>query len=63
MSGESPGSLLSATIVGRVAVLDRLHGLLDESATGGRVVAVAGDAGLGKTRLAKTLAADARARR
>ena len=55
-------SLLGGAIVGRAAVLDRLDELMDASADGGGVVAIAGEAGLGKTRLARALVADAQRR-
>jgi predicted ATPase len=60
--GPTPGSLLSGPIVGRTAILDRLERLLDASGVTGHVVAIAGEAGLGKTRLARCLVAGARER-
>ncbi len=59
----SPRSLLAQAIVGREPILERLQELLDAGATGGKVVALAGDAGLGKTRLVKALLDRARERR
>ena len=56
------GSLLAGAIVGRAAVLDRLDELMDACDDGGRVVAIAGEAGLGKTRLVRALLADAQRR-
>jgi DNA-binding CsgD family transcriptional regulator/tetratricopeptide (TPR) repeat protein len=58
----TPRRFLSETIVGRTAILDRLESLLDASGIDGRAVAITGEAGLGKTRLAKSLASEARAR-
>ncbi|HMN99908.1 MAG TPA: AAA family ATPase [Miltoncostaeaceae bacterium] len=63
MDGEAtPPRLLSGVIVGREAVLDRLRRLLDASSAEGRAVAIVGEAGLGKTRLAKALVSAARER-
>jgi tetratricopeptide (TPR) repeat protein len=48
------------TLIGRTAELERLHGELDAATRGtGRVVAVIGEAGIGKSRLVAELAADA----
>jgi len=52
------------TLVGRAAELDQLVLALDEAAAGrGGVALLAGESGIGKTRLAEELAAVARARR
>ncbi len=50
-----PRALLARAIVGRDAVTARLEELLAAGADSGRVVAIAGEAGLGKTRLVTDL--------
>jgi class 3 adenylate cyclase/tetratricopeptide (TPR) repeat protein len=60
-----PGSEVAAesVFVGREAELDRLGTALDDALGGhGRLVLVAGEAGIGKTRIAEQLVARARAR-
>ena len=47
--------------MGRDEVLERLRDALDATATEGRVIALAGEAGLGKTRLSRAIADRARA--
>jgi hypothetical protein len=56
--------LLSKELIGREAVLDSLNGMLEQAA-GGRpqLVLLAGEAGLGKTRLCQALIEQSRARR
>ncbi len=58
----SPRSLLAQDIVGREGVLERLDWLLEAGARAGQVIAIAGEAGLGKTRLATALRARAQER-
>jgi DNA-binding CsgD family transcriptional regulator len=59
---QSSHSLLARTIVGREAILERLDRLLEVGGSAGQVIAIAGDAGLGKTRLVTALVGQARAR-
>jgi len=57
-----PQSPLAREIVGRAALLERFDEFLDAATTDARVIALAGDAGLGKTRLVTALLERARER-
>ena len=60
---ESPGRGVESNLVGRRWEMSALEGLLDKTIDGrGAVVAVVGPAGIGKSRLARELAAMARER-